>query len=95
VLARARRLRGLPQPALVTLDTRRLAVALHPSWRRSAELETVAAQLGIPVIGRHTADGDARLSGEILLVLLAEFRRRGVATLSGLSWAQTAVYRHA
>src|SRR6185369_8739740 len=30
VLARARRLRGLPQPALVTLDTRRLAVALHP-----------------------------------------------------------------
>ena len=95
VLARARRLRGLPQPALVTLDTRRLAVALHPSWRRSAELETVAAQLGIPVIGRHTAEGDARLSGEILLVLLAEFRRRGVATLSGLSWAQTAVYRHA
>jgi DNA polymerase III epsilon subunit-like protein len=93
ILARARRSRGLPQPALVTLDTRRLAVALHPSWRRSAELETIAAHLGIAVIGRHTADGDARLSGEILLALLADFRRRGVATLSALSWAQTVVYR--
>lgn len=95
VLARARRLRGLPQPALVALDTRRLAVSLHPPWRQEAELESVAARLGIEVRGRHTAEGDARLAGAILLALMPEFRRRGVRTLGALAWAQTAVYRRA
>ena len=94
VLARARRLRGLPEPDVIVLDTRRLAVALHPSWRRHAELETVATRLGIAVVGRHTADGDARLAGEILVALLPQFRRRGVSTVRALSWAQTVVYRH-
>jgi DNA polymerase III epsilon subunit-like protein len=93
VLARARRRRRLPVPGVVALDTRRLAVALHPSWRRQAELEFVAAQLGIPVVGRHSADGDARMAGEILLALMPHFRHRGVATVSALAWAQTAVYR--
>jgi DNA polymerase III epsilon subunit family exonuclease len=93
VLARARRLRGRPEPALIALDTRRLAVALHPSWRRQAELETVATRLGIRVVGRHTADGDARLAGEILVALLPQFRQRGVQTIRALAWAQTAVYR--
>ena len=93
VLARARRRRGLPEPGLIALDTRRLAVALHPSWRREAELEVVAARLGIRVVGRHTADGDARLAGEILVALLPHFQRRGVNTVGALAWAQTAVYR--
>ena len=93
VLARARRRRGLPEPRLVALDTRRLAVALNPSWRLQAELEVVAARLGIPVVGRHTADGDARLAGEILVALLPHFQRRGVSTVGALAWAQTAVYR--
>ena len=93
VLARARRLRGRPEPDLVALDTRRLAVALNPSWRQDAELETIAARLGIRVVGRHTADGDARLAGAILVSLLPQFRQRGVGTVRGLTWAQTAVYR--
>jgi DNA polymerase III epsilon subunit-like protein len=93
VLARARRLRGLPEPEALALDTRRLAVALYPAWRRVSELESVAARLGIEVNGRHTAEGDARLAGEILLALLDEFRRRGVSTIGALAWAQTAVYR--
>jgi DNA polymerase III epsilon subunit-like protein len=93
VLARARRRRGLPSPELLALDTRRLAVALHPGWRRDAELERVAARLGIEVSGRHTAEGDARLAGRILLALLDQFRRRGVITIAALHWAQTAVYR--
>ena len=95
VLARARRLRRLPQPKLLALDTRRLAIALHPPWRRHGTLEGIAAALGIPVVGRHTADGDARLAGEILLALLPDFRRRGVNTLGALAWAQTALYRRA
>jgi DNA polymerase III epsilon subunit-like protein len=93
VLARARRLRGLPEPEALALDTRRLAVALYPAWRRVSELESVAARLGIEVNGRHTAEGDARLAGTILLALLDEFRRRGVSTIGALAWAQTAVYR--
>jgi DNA polymerase III epsilon subunit-like protein len=93
VLTRARRRRRLPVPGVVALDTRRLAVALHPSWRRQAELEFVAAQLGIPVVGRHSAEGDARMAGEILLALMPHFRHRGVVTVSALTWVQTAVYR--
>jgi DNA polymerase III epsilon subunit-like protein len=93
VLARARRLRGLPEPEAIALDTRRLSVALYPAWRRVSELESVAARLGIEVNGRHTAEGDARLAGRILLALLDEFRRRGVSTIGALAWAQTAVYR--
>jgi DNA polymerase III epsilon subunit-like protein len=95
VLARARRLRGLPEPEAFALDTRRLSVALYPAWRRVSELESVAARLGIEVKGRHTAEGDARLAGMILLALLDEFRRRGVSTIGALAWAQTAVYRRA
>jgi DNA polymerase-3 subunit epsilon len=95
VLARARRLRGLRQPEVTALDTRRLAVALYPAWKADAELERVAARLGIEVSGRHTAEGDARLAGEILLALLEQFRRRGVHTVGALTWAQTVVYRRA
>lgn len=95
ILARARRGLGLPQPDIPVLDTRRLAIALHPDWRHHAELETLATRLGIPVVGRHTAEGDARLAGAVLLALLPRFRQRGVATLGALAWAQTAAYRHA
>jgi DNA polymerase III epsilon subunit-like protein len=93
VLARARRRRGLAEPEAFALDTRRLTVALYPAWRRVSELESVAARLGIEVEGRHTAEGDARLAGAILVSLLDEFRRRGVRTIGALDWAQTAVYR--
>jgi DNA polymerase III epsilon subunit-like protein len=93
VLARARRAHARAEPDCVALDTHRLAVALHPSWRRHAELETVADRLGIPVVGRHTADGDACLAGRILVALLPQFRARGVRTVGDLVWAQTAVYR--
>ena len=93
VLARARRRGGAAGPEVLALDTRRLAVALHPEWRQHAELETVAARVGIEVRGRHTAEGDARMAGEVLVALLEEFRRRGVTTVGALAWAQTTVYR--
>jgi DNA polymerase III epsilon subunit-like protein len=95
VLKRARRERHLPEPRMITLDTRRLAVALNPSWRHRAELEALAQRFDIPVVGRHTAEGDARLAGSILLALLPEFRRRGARTVDDLVWAQTSVFRRA
>jgi DNA polymerase III epsilon subunit family exonuclease len=93
VLAHARRVLSRAEPGCIALDTHRLAVALHPSWRRHAELESLAERLGIGVVGRHTADGDACLAGRILMALLPQFRARGVRTIGDLLWAQTAVYR--
>jgi DNA polymerase-3 subunit epsilon len=93
-LDRARRARRGSRGAVVALDTRRLAVALHPSWRDGTELETLAERLGIPIVGRHTADGDARLAGTILVALLPALRAGGARTVSDLVWAQTVVARH-
>jgi DNA polymerase III epsilon subunit-like protein len=93
VLKQARRQRHRAEPRMTVLDTRRLAVALNPSWRNGAELEMLAERLGIPVIGRHTADGDARLAGSIIVALLPELRRRGVRTVADLVWAQTMALR--
>jgi DNA polymerase-3 subunit epsilon len=84
---RARRLRPLTNPSF---DTRRLAAALHPDWDRF-ELDDVAARLGIGVLGRHTAEGDARAAGELLLVLLQNMSRRSIRTVGDLLWFQESV----
>jgi DNA polymerase-3 subunit epsilon len=94
VLEQARRARRLPRRRLLSLDTRRLAVALHPRWRPSSELERVAERLGVTVVGRHTADGDARLAGYVLVAMLPALRAGGARTVSDLLWAQTAVAPH-
>jgi len=43
-------------------------------------LEAIAARLGINVIGRHTALGDAMVTGEIFLKLVALLREQGIVT---------------
>ena len=67
--------------ARLTLDTRRLARA---AGFHDSRLEVVAAFLGVPATGRHTAEGDARMAGEILLALLPVLRRHGARTLGDL-----------
>jgi DNA polymerase III epsilon subunit-like protein len=79
VLARARG--AAPPQVNVMLDTRRLARAARPDLR-DTRLETLAARLGISAAGRHTADGDARMAGQILIALLPMLSARGVATLA-------------
>jgi len=70
-------------PSLTTrpvLDTRLLSRSLHgPAEEHS--LETVALRLGVPVVGRHSALGDALTTAEIFVRLLAVLRNRGVSTL--------------
>src|SRR5207244_788327 len=60
------------------LDTLLLSAVAHRDYEDAPhQLEAIAARLGIDVIGRHTALGDALLTGEIflkLLPLLAEHR---------------------
>jgi DNA polymerase-3 subunit epsilon len=62
------------------LDTLLLSAVVHPSLE-DHRLEAIAERLGIRVIGRHTALGDALLAGEILLKLIPLLAEGGVATL--------------
>jgi DNA polymerase III epsilon subunit-like protein len=75
----------------VTLDTRRLARAVG---FRDTRLELLAPQLRVAVVGRHTAEGDARMAGEILLALLARLRSRGARTLGDLLHLQRSAPLH-
>ena len=80
-LARAR------LPALERmLDTAVLAARLLPPLPELS-LDAVCASLGIPVVGRHTALGDARLAAAILGSFLPELERRGASRLGdALHW---------
>ncbi|MBI5908616.1 MAG: PAS domain-containing protein [Betaproteobacteria bacterium] len=62
------------------LDTLLLAALAHPSLKDHG-LEAVAERLGLSVIGRHTALGDALVTGDIFLKLLPLLAERGILTL--------------
>ena len=62
------------------LDTLLLSAAVHPA-QQDHRLESIAERLGVRLIGRHTALGDALLTGEIFLKLVPLLAERGVLTL--------------
>jgi len=62
------------------LDTLLLSAIVHPS-QESHNLEVLAERLGISMIGRHTALGDALVTGEIFLKLLPLLAEMGILTL--------------
>ena len=62
------------------LDTLLLSVIVHPA-QDGHNLEAVAERLGVSVIGRHTALGDALVTGEIFLRLLPLLAEHGIVTL--------------
>jgi DNA polymerase-3 subunit epsilon len=78
----ARRLLSAPllNPSLCTL---RLARRLLPSLR-SRSLDAVAASLGVSCLDRHRALGDARITAEVLLILLEKLATLGITTLGQL-----------
>ncbi len=69
---------GLEPPPMV--DTLLLAHLLFPDLK-DHRLETLAQRLGVPVLGRHTAIGDALMAGEIYARLLPLLREKGYRTL--------------
>ena len=62
------------------LDTLLLSAVIHPS-QETHKLEAIAARLGINVIGRHTALGDAFVTGEVFLKMIPLLNDMGIHTL--------------
>jgi DNA polymerase-3 subunit epsilon len=65
---------------VASLDVMLLYAGLFPD-RRSLLLDDIAVDLGVPVIGRHSALGDALTTGEIFTRLVAVLSERGLTTL--------------
>ena len=62
------------------LDTLLLSAVIHPN-QESHRLESIAERLGINVIGRHTALGDAFVTGEVFLKMVGLLTDMGIHTL--------------
>ena len=62
------------------LDTLLLSAAVHRNLEDHS-LEAIAERLGVPVVGRHTALGDALVTSEIFLKLVTLLAERGIVTL--------------
>lgn len=62
------------------LDTLLLSAAIHPN-QESHQLEAIAERLGVNVIGRHTALGDAIITGEVFLKMVPLLAEQGIRTL--------------
>jgi DNA polymerase III subunit epsilon len=62
------------------LDTLLLSEVLHANQKLHA-IETIAERLGVNVVGRHTALGDAIVTAEVLLKMLPLLAEQGIRTL--------------
>jgi DNA polymerase-3 subunit epsilon len=68
-----------PLPSRV-LDVLLLSAVLHPAEGESHSLDALARRYGIPVLGRHTALGDALVTAEILVRMIDELAGMGIET---------------
>lgn len=73
------------------LDTLLLAAVIQPDLP-STGLEGIAEQFGVPVLGRHTALGDAIMTGEIFLRMIRVLAERGIVTLRDARQASQRTY---
>jgi DNA polymerase-3 subunit epsilon len=62
------------------LDTLLLSSVVHPN-QQGHSLDEVARRLQIPIVGRHTALGDAIVTAEVLVKLLPLLEANGIHTL--------------
>jgi DNA polymerase-3 subunit epsilon len=62
------------------LDTLLLSAVIHPN-QENHKLESIAERLGITIIGRHTALGDAIVTAEVFLRMLPLLAEMGIHTL--------------
>jgi DNA polymerase-3 subunit epsilon len=76
---------GLPRLARnrTVLDTRLISSLVHGS-DMSHSLEAVSERLGVTILARHSALGDALATAEVFVRLLELLGRRGISTLGEL-----------
>jgi len=73
------------------LDTMLLSAVIQPDLPPTG-LEGIAERFGVPVLGRHTALGDAIMTGEIFLKMLPLLAERGIVTLRDAREASQRTY---
>ncbi|WP_243094651.1 3'-5' exonuclease [Thermus thalpophilus] len=72
---------GVGEPPLV--DTLLLAHLLFPDLK-DHRLEALAERFGVPVLGRHTALGDALMTAEVFIRMVPLLKEKGYTTLGAV-----------
>ncbi|MCP4344089.1 MAG: PAS domain-containing protein [Desulfobacterales bacterium] len=73
------------------LDTLLLSAVIHPA-QDNHNLEEISKRLGIRIVGRHTALGDAIATGEIFLKMIPLLEKEGIKTLKEARLASQKTY---
>ena len=73
------------------LDTLLLSAVIHPS-QESHRLEAISERMGVNIMGRHTAIGDAIVTSEVFLRMIPLLAEMGIRTLGEARRASEKTY---